>query len=59
MAVVRRRVVRRKKRFPTLGVIILMIGVVWLLMYMGKLASFPLLAAILVVLGIGFIINNK
>jgi dipeptide/tripeptide permease len=56
---VKRVVRRRRKKFPTIGVILLMIGIVWLLMSLGKIASFPWLAAILIIVGIGFIINNR
>jgi len=53
-----RRVIRRKKKFPTIGVILLMVGVVWLLMTLGKIVSFPWIPAVIIVIAIGLIWNR-
>jgi hypothetical protein len=56
---VKKRVVKRRKRkFPILGSLLLLVGIVWLLQAWGKMGSFPWFPAIIIVVAIGLIFNK-
>jgi hypothetical protein len=54
-----KRVIKRKKRkFPFIGSLLVLIGVVWILKDLGKISDFPWISAIFILFGIALIYNR-